>query len=659
MKQHRTNRAWCLAALLCLVLLLVACSASSDPLATSSFRSVTVNSKGNVTAEVTLDVREVQAHTGEDARLYELLPGEELSVLTGRAPLDEVRVGSRMEFEFELTDGERTRLYSAFAVGFEDGSFLPVTRGVDDASALAGAGGRYLWETDPKGMLLGDPDAAVLLGTGHGLMEVSLAALCDGEGFSLSFGGEEYTLSERAVTALDRRIASAVTSGMQISLSVTPSPEHSLSETVALLDFLAERYAASGLESVSALYLKGDGLAPSEAAELLRVARLALLSRHAGGRVYLSIEPESLATAKSFFAEVSLRLSSYESLTWHAAVAPTLAKDAPEGALTPEQLSALTAFLREQPLPPVGLAVTGLSYSREDPDAQAVDYLYDYALAKAAGASPIFSDTTGEENGYLAEDGTSLPLEEAIRTVNTGLAPSLLYLCRVTDPEVYAAVSLLSPTRHLQGGGAVTGGGTAVGTLLFDFSEGDTLGFSGVGAVQAPVTNTSAAFGTPVLYTWLDPTRGDVGVRKLLPNGKTLAGVSQLSVELLAQYATVGDADYTLTLLGTDKQGAPLSYTATVKAASGKWTTLTFQVSLFAEEVDSTLPCVVTLTVACKDAKEPFVFWIHAFRTLSPGIGWELILPIAVIPVALGATALLIWLCYRRAAEQKSRRRRG
>ncbi len=656
MKQQK-RIIWILGVLLLLCLSLGACAASNDPLAVYSFRSVTVNARGRVTAAVTLDVRQVQAHTGEKAYLYELLPGEDASALSEREPLDEAKVSSRMEFTFDLIEEGHTRLYSDFAVGFADGSFLTLTRGLDNPSALADGTGCFLWENDPKGLVLGDVYTASGLGMGHGMVNVSFSAL-RGEGTVFTFDGVDYSLSSSALAGLDRQMKAAMESGMQISLRWIPDDGMTITETVALLDFLAERYAAGGVGAVSAFFLDtGDAMEADRASELLRLSYLALSARNASGRVYLLTAADRLSAVEGFFADVAEQIEAMGAFAWHAAVAPvTEAED--EDAMTPSALLALNTSLGELSHAPSSLSVCDLSYPMSDPDAQAVWYLYVYAEARAAGAELIFYDATGEDCGWRAEDGISLPLEVALQTVNTGVDSNLLYLCRVSSSEIYAAVSALAPTRTLMGGGATVGGSTSDGSMLFDFSDGDTLGFSGHGALYAPVTYDSATFGSPVLYTWLDPTKGDVGVRRLLSDGEDLSGVSQLSVELLAQYGQAGTTVYTLSLMGTDRQGLPLSYSARVEGGSDKWCTLTFQVSLFTEAADLSHPCTVTLTAEREDASDPFVLWIRAFRTVSPGFDLWAFVPILAIPLAAGVTAVLIWLFYRRTANRNAYGRR-
>ena len=90
------------------VCLLPSCTKKTDPLAKSGFSSLMLDEKNRVNAEIVLDSRTLQAHTGQRAFLYERLPDEEITAITSRDPLGSAKVASSLDFRFDLKDGDRT-----------------------------------------------------------------------------------------------------------------------------------------------------------------------------------------------------------------------------------------------------------------------------------------------------------------------------------------------------------------------------------------------------------------------------------------------------------------------------------------------------------------------------------------------------------------------
>ena len=653
---------------LCITLcggMLASCTASPDPTASSAFQALRLDGKGNLTAEVSLDLREVQAHTGQKAYLYELLPGEELSALTDKQPVAEAKVASSVRFQFSLTEGEHTRLYSTFVLGYSDGTLLPsLCRVPENPETIASSTVSFLWSTDPKGLALSDAADAAALGCPHGMVEVHFSSLLSASDLTHSFRGTEYALSGSTVTALDQQIRSATDAGLQVSLRITPDSGSEAQQT-ALLDFLTARYAGGEHGSITAIFADFSTLdaAVDRAARFVTLAQRALGSRVENGRVYAMAPQADVEGTKQFFEALGNAIGGVTSMSWGAAV--TLAEsdsepwDASDEALiTPKTLSTFFTALRAQKHHPTWLALCDLSFdSLGDEALQAVSYAYTYAQASAAGAGLI----------YCKQNALSDTEAEFFAEIDTGLNASLSSVCQSVSAEAWTSISKLTPTRKTLSGIGSYGSVSGTRTALFDFTSGDCFGFSAVGSISAPESHLSKTWNAPVLYTWLNTSHNETGVQKVLSNGTALKGATALSAQVLAQYASSESCTLTLRLQGMDTQGKLLTYQSQATVAGGRWQTATFQISPFLAEADLSRPCVLTLLTSPieKNAEnsentengENFVFWVKALWTVVPVADYSMLTPILLTVGGVGVTFLLIFLLYRISSGRRMRSR--
>ena len=648
-----------------LACLLTGCQKTADPMAKSGFQSLTVDSKGRVSASVTLDLRTVQAYTGQKAYLYELLPGEDVTSLAAREPLDEAKVESKLHFRFPLHNGtDGTQLYSSFAVGFEDGTFL-ADGGywIENPELLAKDTREFGWAGSPKGLTADDAHDAAALGAMHVMYEIKLSELLNGTD-TVSFGGESYAISNAQLAALDAQIIPACNAGMQVSLTVIPDSFPSYKAFAAVVDHLAARYTYEEGASLSAIFIKDAE--SINTALLCRLANQALRSHVANGRVYVTTSITSLTEVNTFFSSLSDQLSASGKLEWGAAVVPQCADTLPweentnADTVTPATLAGLSDTLfTAAGAHPSYFAVCGLSYSAANEDKQAASFAYAYRAAALANAGLIFyGDHADDENGLRTEDGDARRIASLFSEIDTELSPENRLLCEdlIGDSWTKEIASRLS--RTCVSGVANVGKGGLEEDILFDFTKGDTLGFTGVGSLGTPESHSSAAWDAPVLYTWIKPTyenRG--GVRKILDDTTVPEKASSLSVQLLTQIPECERCTVYLRLEGLTESGARLTYESQAEIQNGTWQTVTYQIGNFTAEADLSRPCVLTLTTeTAEECEEEYVLWVKGMnvRTPSGGIGNTISLLLILVGVAVGFLA--VFLIYSKTSKKHRRK---
>ncbi len=639
-------------ALLLLVGVLAGCQKSTDPMAKSGFRELTVDSKERVNAVVSLDLRTVQAHTDEKARLYELFPGETVTSATSREPLDEVRVSQSLEFRFPLRDGDRTRLYSSFAVVFEDGTAL-TSDGyyIQNPQVLATDTRRFPWSTSPKGLCADSADDAFALGAMHTLYEVTLSELITGTE-SVTLNGVSCTVSADTLSRLDAQIGQAAALGMQVSLSLHVDTSIATDAYAALIDHLAARYVKDGQSELTAVFLRS--LDVTRLSPLCRLTDLALRSRVANGRVYVSPMAATLDDAKIFFSTLQAQLLTGGEMPWGAAVIPQCEEPA-EGsephALTLTELSALSEFLlNAEDGAPLFFAVCGLSVPANDADRQAAIYAYAYRQAVQSKADLIFyRDHIDDLSGLRAANGDARRVLSVFSSIDTGLSAADRRLCADqlgdkwdSDTEKMVSVKTVSGVANVGTAGLEE-------SSLFDFTTGECYGFGGIGVSEAPKSHHSAAWNAPVLYTWVDPLCGNGGICKRFDNATQLENVSSMSVSLLCQIPDAEACSVRLTLDGSTQNGERIAYASDVELQNGKWQTATFQIGSFIADADLSSPVVMTLTTSADtDAEEEYVLWVKSIDVRRTDSGIGAYLPIAVTVGCLAIGFLAVFLIYRK-----------
>ena len=204
----------------------------------------------------------------------------------------------------------------------------------------------------------------------------------------------------------------------------------------------------------------------------------------------------------------------------------------------------------------------------------------------------------------------------------------------------------ISMQKDIVSTGAV-GEGIGKQTTVVDFTASDLCGFEVLGSIASPTFNTSGAWGTPVLYTWVDSAQPQTGIRGTLATTAKLAGADTLSVQLLAQYTKTANYTVTLRLEGIDKNGFPLSLEASTLASSASWQTVTFDISAFVESANTDAPCTVTVLTSCDTDAEQFVLWVRSLYTSTLEIYPDIVLPAAAASCGLIFGFAFFFVIYR------------
>lgn len=654
--------------LLICISILPACQ-TSDPLADNGFSSVTIHKKGEkVEATVTLNSDLLAAHKGSRAFLYELRPGEDLSVLSDRDPLDSTKVRASMDFDFPLRDASGyNRVYSSFVIVFNDGTLLSnVGYWIENPELLAVNQDAFLWKNSPKGLVLDDVDEAVSLGAMHAMLETSLSTLSVGAA-PIEFGGTTYYVSEAELARLDRAVREASGAGMQCSLTLRLDTLPALDYYTALLDFLTARYAGGDYGTLSAIFLKDTNAVPTEqVAVLCRVANQAIRSHVKNSRVYVLTEESGLDSTKSFFSTLDAALSAGGPMFWGAAVdlsdeqsAPWVSSDDTDR-ITPETLSALKQFFTRSGKTNYiqWFAVCSLAYAPSDESTQAASFAYAYHAAANAGADLIFyAATTDDACGIYATDGTARRLESVFSSIDVGLSLADSALCEDTVGTAWNALSHDSVSRLPVGGLPSVSEDGALGSSLFDFSGGDLGGFFAVGSLAPLSVQPFPGTESPTLLLSIDPAASHAqgGIRKLFTDPALLESVTSLTVRLQVRGAARRNTNVTLSLEGVNTNGARISYSSTASIQNRIWQTIDFRITSFLAEADLSSPVVLTLTAEpTDDSGESIELWIEQMGVTRLEKDYSTWITIGVTLGCILLTALIILAAYR----LTSRRRR-
>ena len=666
--------------LLCLafcLLLLPACQ-KSDPLAQSGFASLTLDAKKQkVHATVTLDARTLQKAAGTQLLLYELTPGKSIGA-QNQEPIAQAKAAATVHFSFDLYDGDRSRLYSSFVIGLEDGSFLnPNGYYIENPEALASNTDKFLWNGSPKGLWADDTHDAADLGAMHVMYEVRLSDLTDGESTHRT-GSYSVSFDPSYLLSLDQRVKSSAEAGLQVSLNITFDLNLNGQSCAAVFDLLASHYMGAENGTVTAFFLdfseysselpaqEQDAHLASYSALLCRLANQALRARVANGRVYVSFsgkEPD--ITLKALFSNLQATLSAGGKLEWGAAISTSLSQesDTAIGDLLPsaDALSSLSDLLLASSTPGHAswFAVNSFSCTASTEGEQAAALAYLYRIAAASKASLIFyaehmHDRAGLRNG----DGSERAALSVFEQIDSGLQADNALLCESLLGEAWSGLKS-TPSTHLSKSGSASAGTSGFAeNVLFDFHTGETYGFCGVGSLDAPTSRDSAVFNAPVLYTWLDPTqRNAAGVRKVFSDGSKFENAISLSAQFLTQAKDVQICRARLCLQGVASDGSLLTYESEIEVTNGKWQTVTFQISGFVSEADLSRPCVMTLTTEPQGGSaDKYVLWLRGINVRYPEQDYGTAMPLILIlgGAVLGFLGVLV---IHRISSRKRRRR--
>ena len=647
-KQQSVKLICCVISLLFFLGALSSCSKKPDPFAKTGIASVVLDDKERICVEVTVDARTLEEYKGSTVKLYELLPGEWYGSVSSKEALDEKKLDAEVSFRIPLMDGDRSRLYSSFAVFFVDGT--ADSSFIENPEVLATENTAFTWQSSPKALAPDDVEHALELGAMHAVIDVSLVSLLEGD--------DQTSLSETYLKALDADVTEAAEAGMQVTLRILSDLPISDASAVTVFDALAARYA----DKVSAHWIAAsiENAPPLSAAYYCRLSHLALASHSAGTRVYLEAPQQSLVDTKAFFSDVMLALDEGGKIEWGAVMAPSTE----EGLMSPVDLSELGAFVMKSGTygKASRLAVSLPSLDASDEELQAVKLAYAYRLSLAAGAGLIlYPEHYDDESGICGLLGEQRLAAEAFSTLDTGLSEEMDALCRSFVGENWTA--LKTPTqisRRLLWGISNVGTDGMSRVPIFDFSDGDTLGFTGIQTMDPPTVRESAAWGRQVLYTWIDPSASSSGgVRRVLDDGSLFTGASSLTVHLLSQAKNTDTCKAVLTLEGQTREGTRLTYRSDVSLLNGDWQTVTFQIGQFTADLDPSRICSLSLTLEPEsDTQEPYVLWIKGVDVRRPDQPASHTLPLILILGGSAITFLAFFSLYIVISKRRTPKRR-
>ena len=641
---------------------LSACQKKVDPLAKSGFSALTLDKKNRIHAEITLDSQDLQEHAGQSIFLYELSPDEELPDLSTKDPLDGARISHSVTLSTNLTDGDRSRLYSRFYAVFSDGSLLS-TDGfwIENPQQLAANKSEFPWGNSQKGISIADANLAVELGSMHMMLDTSSATLTENATEVFSYNGVEYPISHNALALLDKQMLDAAQAGMQVSLMLTLDANTSRGQAVALIDLLTSRYSTESMGIVTALFLDTPTTANlSDVALLCRVSNLALRSRIASARVYVLSSFESITETKAFFSNLSLNLALGGTLEWGAAITPVVSEEPWEkdtsDLMAINRLGELSRFLfyESNNTRAAWFAVCGLTFPSGDADKQAAAFAYAYRESVAAAATLIYLDVNDVESELYDEEHQARRIVSIYTRIDVALLQDDELLCKSIIGEAWSKKIADLDSRKLLSGIAGVGSIGFEETPLFEFHESEPHSFSAINGTSPSVLNSSA-WNAPVLSTWIDPQASIGGVRTKLQDNSALEGVISLSSWILTtQAAEASVCTVRLTLEGETHTRQRLSYSADVEVAHAQWQLVTFQIADFVAEADLSRPIYLTLTTNPDvTPTEDYVFYVKDIYVRAPQSNGGTLLPALMIVACVVLSTVGVLLIYKRSARKR------
>lgn len=331
------------ALLIAAVLLMSGCGGGAEATEITSVKYSAKTEKIEVSA--TLDGADLKAYRGETIYLIEVPANNSEADILTLIPIAQSKAAGELNFSVSLSDGARTRLYSGFILASysHSGGYkaLGNIRYIDNPEALAKNKEEYPAYPGIKGLSILSSSDALTLGVRHTVVRVPieeyLMASSEGEVVTDVFDGVTHYYNSKKLAELDYKIKSLSDSGVQVFLEFTlgasaeelPSALSSIapkgaaaeasegyaisvlsgdaySHIAAFFEFVSERYTRSDEKyGFSAAYIIGRGVnsleksnvdAPQTLLEsvskyerLLRIAKTALLSSYAEGKVFVSL----------------------------------------------------------------------------------------------------------------------------------------------------------------------------------------------------------------------------------------------------------------------------------------------------------------------------------------------------------------------------------
>ena len=667
-------------AILLLLPTLFACK-KEDGIA-SSVPTVTVDEAEQITFTLKLGAEELQAHTGQTAFLYELLPGEDVYAINEKSSMLRASVSSKIKFTFPVTDENGAdRRCNSYVLTFSDGTVYSSPVYVSGTQSLARNTEKFPHANTVKGMNSVNEELAATLYSAHTLVPISASAMIAGD-TPMTWNGTTVAVNSAILSQTDAQIKQAANAGMQITLELTVEEDVSNAHVVALMNLLLERYSSQERGTVTALVLKeGTRIASDEdsfsasvqkMAYLMSMANLAMLSRIQNGRVYLGADGE-IDKIKMYTAEVAKAAQKILPLTFGVALYPAaLTASLYEKELDTENRELLLSDLKntvEDLADELGrstrFAVLGLKISSADTELQAALYAYAYRISLLAKVDfLIYEAPLDEVYGFYGANGENRPIADCFALADTSdnvLGES--YAERLLGEDWTSLKTVRSARVAIREIGN-QGVSDDVGKRYLDFSEEKQIDFSAVGSAAVPSIVRSELWQSDVLMTSVCNERYGMasGFRCTLPDVEKLDGVHVLSANLLAQSTSAESAEVTLTLIGTASDGRILSLTSTVLLSCNTWQAVSFHIKSFTAQLDTDQPCSMSLTMkpvgedAAPDSAS-HALWLHSVNLRRAAADLSGLLLIGLILGGFGIGVSVVLVCTM--GKKKKTRKQG
>ena len=636
-----------------------------------------IDEKGKMTYSILLDAATLQAHAGQTAYLYELLPGETVYDINHKSSMKRSKVTSKIKFSFDASDENGTdRRCNSYLLTFSDGTIFKEPITLSNPEAMARNTEEFPRANTIKGLNAYDEDLASTLHSSHTLIPLLTDELLAGD-TSASWNGMSVTLNENLMAQTDAKVLAASKAGMQISLELVIGAEASVSQVSALINILLERYSSKERGEVTALILRESEIVDTEnetyvtsisrMAALMRVAKLAMVSRVKNGQVYLGVDTTLNATVE-YTKSVYDKAKSAQAISFGVALYPdpmieSLLPEVQTDEEKPvdrnlllsdleETIGVLTDYLGRS----TDIAILGLEIPADDPRLQSALYAYAYRVATVVKADLlIYSSLVGEDAGLYDPDGFARPVAECFALVDSSL--NLAAETEAADLLGEAWTSLKAPRAVRVEMDELANVGVIEKTIerFVDFSEGDTKGFESFGRVTAPAVVQSESWQAPVLATKISEPYYDAasGIRWNFPDVKKLKDVHILSANLLIQSTSEENVEVILNLDGTAQDGRDLSLTSSVQVSPDMWQSVSFHIRSFTVQMDPNKPCTMTLTVKRtgnlpEEGEMTHTLFLHSLNAIRAEKDHSVLLLVGMIVGGFGISASIILLASRR-----------
>ena len=674
--------------ILLLLPLLAACGRKQD--AVGSEPTLTVSDEGKLTFSLRLGSEDLKAHEGQVAYLYELKPGETVYDINKKSAMLQNYVASKIRFSFPLLgeNGEDRRC-NTYLLTFSDGTVYSKPISLSEPEVLATQSNPTYLTNDIKGMPAGYEELASTLHASHSVISLSASELLSGE-MAATWNGVSLAINQTLIEQADGQALAATRAGLQLSLELTVGAEIPVSDCVALINWLLERYSNPETGMLTGLILldtspsKTDDEFYTSSVErmssILRCAKIAMASRVENGGVFLgaTVNQNHL---KQYLSDVlksvqkSIRkipgVALYPLSTTAALTADSNTKEseiqsgeAEATADTPLLLSDLpqmTEWLRGELGRDTEVAILGLAISAENPDLQAALCAYAYRAARSVQARLLAYATPADDaTGLYDTDGIRRRAADCFDLMDTDENLTAEALASELLGKEWTALKTARSVRASLTGLSNLGFSEELGKRYFDFSEGDPMGFVAAGGASAPAVTASEALNTNVLVTSIAPKAFGAasGIRCNVKDVKEFKDAHVLSASVMPQSPRSEYAEITLRLEGRATDGTAISLTSSITLACNAWQTPSFQIREFTARLDENTPCSMTLTMSpipvenaegtesSEDSSAGDVLGLHSvsLRSAEPDRSWILLVAMIGGGFAVGFSVVLILL---------------